>query len=60
MGERRGGHWGLVGRYDGKRPLGMLSFLILLKWCLDAFLNENVILYHKKEHNFPYVNTWLF
>jgi len=60
MAERRGVHWVLVGRYDEKRPLGRPSFLTLLEWCLDAFLNENVILYHKEEHNFPYVNTQLF
>jgi len=60
IGERRGAQWVLVGRYDEKRPLWRPSFLTVLEWCLDAFHNENVILYHKKEHNFCHVNTWLF
>jgi hypothetical protein len=59
MGERRGAYWMLVGRHDEKRPFGR-PFVTLLEWRLDAFFNENVILQHKKEHNFPYVNTGLF
>jgi len=38
MGERKGAYWVLVGR-----PLRRPCFLTLLEWCLDAFLNENVI-----------------
>jgi len=44
VGVRRGAYWVLVGRYDEKRPLGRSSFLTLLEWCSDAFLNETVIL----------------